>query len=72
MPHEIAYPACHLPVERPGSGLGVAAPEQDEFRILQDIGYHIRFRVHLADGFHPPGMFGAPVPAFPAIRVSRL
>ena len=68
----VADLTCHLSVESPWRCFRVASPEKQHLGILGYIGYKVGSGKHLSDRLHPPGMFGAPGPPFPAIRISYL
>ena len=60
-----------LPFPRPGGGLHVATPEHQHVGILRDIHPKVVL-IGLAQRGLTPNMFSAPVPTFPAIRLTTL
>ncbi len=69
---EEEQPAGELSAEAPGGGLGVAAPHHHHVAVLDDVVHDVVGRVHHADQPFAPDVPGAPVPAFPAVRVAHL
>jgi len=63
----IAQTAGEHPADGIGSGLRVAAPEQQQLPVLRDIGEDVGPRHHLAYRLAAPDMLGSPVPAFPTV-----
>ena len=52
--------------------LRVAAPEEQQLRVLGDVGIEVGGRHHLAHRLAAPDVLGAPVLAFPAVQVAHL
>ena len=69
---EVQQAAGQLSAEAPGGGLGVAAPDQHHVAVLGDVLHHVVGGGHHADEALAPHVLGAPVPAFPAVRVPDL
>ena len=67
---EVAQAGSKLTDKTPGSGFGIAAPEEDHIGIFGNIFDHVIGRMHHTDNALAPNMLGAEVPAFPAIRFS--
>ena len=68
----VAQTAGQLPVEAPGRGLRVAAPEEDAVGVLRHVPHDVGDRHHLPQALAAPGVLGAPVPALPAVGVAGL
>ncbi len=64
----VAEAADQLAAPAPGSGLGVATPEEQQLGVLGDVVEQVALRQLLADELASPDVLGAPVPAFPASR----
>ena len=68
----VAKPAGQLAVKTPGGGLGIATPEQDPVAVVGHVRYDVANGNHLSQALASPHVFGAPVPTFPTVGVTRL
>ena len=64
--------ACHLSAPSQWRRLGVASPEQHGIAVFRDVLDDVVLEVLLAEGIHAPDVLGAPVPAFPGVRLTGL
>ena len=68
----VAQPGGHMADHAQGRCFGIAAPKQQQIRVLGNVGIEVGLRRHFTDRLTTPDIFCTPEPALPGVHIAHL